>query len=276
MDPHPTCVDRASETIYLISRRARGDTRQLASWVGPNQLIVVVPPEGRHFHEPYCPRAGQMEHAQYMPLTRALRQQLRRCQLCWPLHRVGEGPPWRPHGVGTAAVSPLDPLRRAPRPPHLSVRIPRLPSPRVRLQAPSPSDYAAEWQVLTTFMLATMPHFVQTRRDIVPRSGSPVMGQEWIGWPDLLRAARRLLPRGPVVPAHRPTGTAAGCARHREQAPRHGDLSLLALPTELLMLRSRDDLETRPSTLELAQRTASAWGTIDVPYLRHSGTYGSR
>ena len=276
MDPHTTRIDRALETVYLISRRAHGGTRQVESWAGPHQLVVVVPPGGRHFHEPYCLRAGPMEHAQYMPFTRALRQRLRRCQLCWPLHRVGEGPPLRPHGVGTAAVSPLDSRQGAPMPTHLSVRILRLPSPRVRLHAPSPSDYAAEWQVLTTFLLAAMPHFTQARRDVVPRSGSLMLGQERLGWPELLQAARRLLPRESVVVSEqRPTGTAAECARHCARAPTRR-LSLLALPTGLLMLRSSDDVEAHPSTLELAQRAAGAWGTSKVPCLTRFGTFGSR
>ena len=161
-------------------------------------------------------------------------------------------------------------------PTHLSVRIPRLPSLRVRLHAPSPSDYAAEWQVLTTFLLAAMPHFAQARRDVVPRSGSLMLGQERLGWPELLQAARRLLPRESVVVSEqRPTGTAAECARHCEHAPTRR-LSLLALPTGLLMLRSSDDVEAHPSTLELAQRAAGAWGTSKVPCLTRFGTFGSR
>ena len=266
MDPQLTCVDRAEETVYLISRRARGATQQLASWVGPNQLIVVVPPGGLYFHEPYCPRAGQMEHAQYMPLTRALRQQLRRCLLCWPIHRDGESPHWPPHGVGTSALSPLDPRQTAPTPVHLDVRVPRLPSPRVRLPDPSPCDYVTEWQVLFPLLLACVPHFAQARRDVVPRSGLQGLRQEWIGWPDLLHATRRYMPRGPAASAPLPIGGAAGSAPHREQTPRYGELSLLDLPTEFLLLRPSGDSVARPGTRALAQQTVGAWGAIAFPH----------
>ena len=265
MDPQLTCVDRAAETVYLISRRARGATQQLASWVGPNQLIVVVPPGGLYFHEPYCPRAGPMEQALYMPLTRALRQQLRRCLLCWPIHRDGESPHGRPQAVGTATFGPLDQRPIAPLPVHLDVRIPRLPSPRVRLPDPSPCDYATEWQVLFPLLLACVPHFAQARREVVPRSGLQVLRQEWIGWPDLLRATRRLLPRGPAASAPLPIGSAAGSAPHREQTPRYGELSLLDLPTELLLLRPSGDSVARPGTRALAQQTVGAWGAIGIP-----------
>jgi hypothetical protein len=277
MDPHSTRIDRALETAYLISRRAHGGTRRTEFWAGPHQLVVVVPPGGQHFHEPYCPRAGLMEHAQYMPLTRALRQRLHRCQLCWPLHRVGEGQPLRPQGGGTAAVSPLGSLQGATRPTHLSVCLPRLPPLRVRLHAPSPSDYAAEWQVLTTFLLAAMPHFTQAGLDVVPRSGLLMVGQERLSWPELLQAARRFLPRESVtVIGQRPTGTAAGCARHRGYASRLEGLSLHSRPTGLLMRLANGDVEAHPSTPELAQRAAGAWDTRKVPSLTRFDTLGAR
>ena len=104
-----------------------------------------------------------------------------------------------------------------------------------------------------------------------------MVGQERLSWPELLQAARRLLPRDSVVVSEqRPTGTAAECARHCEHAPRHGGLSLQALPTGLLMLRSSGDVEAHPSTLELAPRAAGAWGTSKGPSLTRFGTLGSR
>jgi hypothetical protein len=277
MDPHSTRIDRALETVYWISRRTHGGTRKVESWVGPHQLVVVVPPGGWHFHEPYCPRAGLMEHVQYMPLTRALRQRLHRCPLCWPLHRVGEGQPLRPQGGGAAAVSPLSSLQGETLPTHLSVCLPRLPSLRVRLHAPSPSDYAAEWQVLTTFLLAAMPHFTQAGLDVVPRAGLLMVGQERLSWPELLQAARRLMPREAVgVMAQISTGTVAECARQREYAPRLEGLSLQAQPTGWLMRRSSGDVEAHPSTPELAQRAAGAWGARKGPSLTLFGTLGVR
>ena len=254
----------------MISRRARGATQQLASWVGPNQIIVVVPPGGLYFHEPYCPRAGQMEHAQYMPLTRALRHQLRRCRLCWPLHRTGESPHWRQHDAGTSTLGLLDPRQHAPMPVRLAVRLPRLPSLRVRLPDPSPCDYAAEWQVLLPFLLASVSPFAQVRRVTVPRFALQALRQEWIGWPDLLRAAHRLLACGLAVPAHCPLRSAAGRAHHREQTPRYGAPSLLTLPMEIPLLLSLGDWEARPNTRELALQTASVRYAIDAPTRRTS------
>ena len=199
-----------------------------------------------------------------MPLTRALRQQLRRCLLCWPIHRDGESPHGRPQAVGTATFGPLDQRPIAPLPVHLDVRIPRLPSPRVRLPDPSPWDYATEWQVLYPLLLACVPYFAQARREVVPRSGLQVLSQEWIGWPDLLRACR-LLPCEPAAPAPLPIGSAPRGAHHREHTPRYGELSLLDLPMESPLLRPRGDSVTRPRTRALAQQNVGTWCAIGLP-----------
>mgnify|MGYP001823145868 CR=1 FL=1 len=195
MDPQATRIDRALETAYVISQRAHHRASGAEFWSGPRQLIVVVPPGGRYFHQPYCPRAGLMDRAQYMPLTRALQRRLPRCQLCWPLHRLGEGQRARLQGECTAAVGVPFSMNGEPMPTRLTVCLPRLPPPRVRLHAPSPMDYAAEWQALTAFLLAAMPQSSQAGQDLVPRSVSWTAGQERLSWPELLQAARRLLPR---------------------------------------------------------------------------------
>ena len=273
MDPHSTRIDRGEEAAYLISRRARGGIRQVEAWVGPHQLVVVVPPGGWHFHEPYCPRAGMMEHAQYMPLTRALRQRLSRCQLCWPLHRDGDGPPLGPRRRGTGALLPGGSRHGAVMPIPLSIRIPRLPSLRVRLSAPSPCDYAAEWQLLTTFLLAAMPHFTLAGLDVVPRSGLQMVGPERLGWPELLRAARCLLARDSAVALEqRPTGTAAELTLRGEHAPRHGGLVPPALPTRWLLLLDGGDAEAHPATPAWAQRAAGAWSANSAPSLMRFST----
>jgi hypothetical protein len=247
MDPQVTRIDRALETAYVISQRAHRRASGAESWAGPQQLIVVVPPGGRHFHQPYCPRAGLMEYVHYMPLTRALRQRLPRCQLCWPLHRVCEGQPMRPQGEGTENVGTPGSMQGATMSTHLTVCLPRLPPPRVGLHAPSPSDYAAEWQVLIAFLLAAMPHSTQAGQHLVPRSGLPIVGRERLSWPELLQAARRLVPRDSIADVgHMLTATGAVCARHRGYASRVEDLSIHSLPTGSLIRPSIGDVEFRP------------------------------
>ena len=167
----------------------------METWAGPHQLIVVVPPGGRHFHQPYCPRAGLMDGVQYMPLTRALRRRLPRCQLCWPLHRVGEGQRTRHQGERTTAAGVPLLVQGETRSVRLTVSLPRLPPPRVRLYALSPMVYAAEWQALSAFLLAAILQSDRAGQIAVPRSGLRIEGLERISWPELLHAARRLLPR---------------------------------------------------------------------------------
>ena len=186
-------IDRALETAYLISQRAHCRATGVELWAGPHQMIVVVPLEGQHFHQPYCPRAGSMDQVHYMPLTRALRLRLSGCGLCWPLHRgcenqgalrLGAGVDTSPGPGTTTGV-----LRTA----RLTVRLPRLPSLRVRLNALRPFDYVAEWQVLVAFLSAALPRDGRAGPLLVPHTTTLNAGLARISWPELLQAASRLL-----------------------------------------------------------------------------------
>ena len=189
-----TRLGHAVETAYAVALRARPRAAGPELWAGPRQLMVVVPEGGLHFHQPYCPRAGPMHRVCFMPLTRALRQSLSRCLLCWPLHRQSGC-----HAAGPPAVDAPSPdaghwvAMRRPRPPRLTLCLPRLPSPRTRLQAPRPSDYVAEWQVLTAVMQAVLP--CAGPSVLCPTSCAllPSTGHMRLGWPEMLQAARRLL-----------------------------------------------------------------------------------
>ena len=255
-------IDRADEIAYVYSQRTHGYVRQTDAWTGPHQLIVVTPPSGRHFHQPYCPRAGLMDDAQYMPLTRALKLKLVRCQLCWPLHRVGDGQTTRPQAVCTAAVGTPVWRRGTIRPPYLSVRLPRLPSPRVRLHAPSPSDFADEWQVLVTFLLAALPRHTPAGPDCAARPASQIVGPARLSGPELLQAARRLLHRAATAETGQVLTAARGVGAHQWAYPdRTEGLPLHfapATPIRTPMWLPVHDIEIRLLSRELAQRAASA------------------
>ena len=87
MVPPPTRVDRALDIAYSAALRLRPRAVGPELWAGPRQLLVVTRKGGLHFHQPGCPRAGPAHQVRIMPLTRALRQSLQCCPLCWPLHR---------------------------------------------------------------------------------------------------------------------------------------------------------------------------------------------
>jgi hypothetical protein len=186
-------VDRALETAYVISHRAHFRATGVELWAGPHQLIVVVPPDGQHFHQPYCPRAGSMDHVHYIPLPRALRLRLSGCRLRWPLHR-GEVSPGAPrYGIFADSLAGSGSTIGVPRTARLTVRLTRLPIPRVRLHALRPFDYVAEWQILTAFLHAALPRFCHDGLFFTPHTTSLHAGPVRINWPELLQAARRLL-----------------------------------------------------------------------------------
>jgi hypothetical protein len=212
-------IDRALETAYVISHRAHFRATGVELWAGPHQMIVVVPPVGRHFHQPYCPRAGSMDHVHYMPLTRALRLRLSGCGLCWPLHRGGEsqGALRLGAGVDTSAGpgTTIGVLRTA----RLTVRLPRLPTLRVRLHALRPFDYVAEWQVLIAFLHAALPHEGRAGPLLVPYTTTLNASLVRISWPELLQAASRLLRMASLSAAAR--ARIARCGRdYPAQRPR--------------------------------------------------------
>ena len=189
-----TRLDRALEITYTYALHARPRAVGLEQWTGPHQLIVVVPADGLHFHLQYCPRAGPMDQVSFMPLTHALRRSLPRCLLCMPLHRqrgrAGAGPP--DVDAPPTEAAPLVALR-GPRWAHLTLHLPRPPSPRTRLRALLPFDYVAEWQVLTAFMLAALPGARHSALLPVSCALLPSTGRTLPGWPEMLQAACRFL-----------------------------------------------------------------------------------
>mgnify|MGYP001823112544 CR=1 FL=1 len=92
-------------------------------------------------------------------------------------------------------------------------------------------DYAAEWQALTAFLLAAILQSNQAGQNPVPRSGLLIEGQERLSWPELLQAARRLLPRDSIADAGQMlTAIGVGCASCRVHPSRTGVLLLHSLP----------------------------------------------
>ena len=207
----PAELDRALEIAYEAACRSRPGSSGPESWAGPRQLVVVAPRGSPLFHQQGCPRAGSTHLARFWPLTRALRQSRQCCPLCWPLHRQ----PGRPH-VGrrlAAGFSPAAcPLMWEPGSsrPCLTLRLPRIPSPRGFLRAPTPSDYPAEWRVLCTIMAAVLAHRRLSRHHAGFLALPPNPDGRPPDWPTMLGAARRLLDLAATLGAWPPTMTLHG------------------------------------------------------------------
>jgi hypothetical protein len=189
-----TCSGRALEITYAYALRARPRAVGLEQWAGPHQLIVVVPRNSLHFHLQYCPRAGSMDQVSFMPLTHALRRSLQRCLLCLPLHRKSGrfGTVPSEGGAPSPDAEPMAALCE-PRLANLTLCLPRLPSPRTRLRALRPTDYVAEWQLLTAFMQAALPSAGHLALHPASCALLPSTCSVRLGWPEMLQAARRLL-----------------------------------------------------------------------------------